>query len=211
MLNVGLTGGIASGKSTVAHLFRERGAEIIDFDELAREVIRPKSPAYEKIVSTFGDEILLSNGEIDRKKLGAIVFQELSKLRQLNDIVHPFVFAEWRKLIEEIKKEKTSKIVISDLPLLFETNSAPLFDVVVLVFIPKEKQLERLMKRDGIPYDRAMLMIASQMPIEEKIPLADVVIDNSFPLEKTEKEVEQVWKDLQRWEAQKDRRSSLSF
>jgi len=208
---VGLTGGIASGKSTVAHLFRERGAEIIDFDELAREVIRPKSPAYEKIVSTFGDEILLSNGEIDRKKLGAIVFQELSKLRQLNDIVHPFVFAEWRKLIEEIKKEKTSKIVISDLPLLFETNSAPLFDVVVLVFIPKEKQLERLMKRDGIPYDRAMLMIASQMPIEEKIPLADVVIDNSFPLEKTEKEVEQVWKDLQRWEAQKDRRSSLSF
>ena len=208
---MGLTGGIASGKSTVAHLFRERGAEIIDFDELAREVIRPKSPAYEKIVSTFGDEILLSNGEIDRKKLGAIVFQELSKLRQLNDIVHPFVFAEWRKLIEEIKKEKTSKIVISDLPLLFETNSAPLFDVVVLVFIPKEKQLERLMKRDGIPYDRAMLMIASQMPIEEKIPLADVVIDNSFPLEKTEKEVEQVWKDLQRWEAQKDRRSSLSF
>ena len=196
MLNVGLTGGIASGKSTVAEMFAKHGAHLIDFDGLAHEVQEPEKPAWKEVVNQFGEGILQPDNKIDRVKLGNIVFADKKKLIELDKIVHPFVYQEWHMLLEKIGKKEKHAIVLSDIPLLFEGNMQHLFDLTILVLIVPEKQISRLMTRNGISKEEAGKRLKSQMPIIEKIALADIVIDNDGGIPETEKRVRQVWREL---------------
>ena len=200
MLNVGLTGGIASGKSTVAKIFVKNGAHLIDFDRLAHEVQEPEKPAWKEVVNHFGEEILQPDKKIDRVKLGNIVFADKEKLSKLNNIVHPLVYQEWQSRLEKIGKKEKHAIVLSDIPLLFEGNMQDLFDLTILVLIAPEEQISRLIMRNGVIKEEAEKRLKSQMPISEKISLADIVIDNEGSISETEKRVGQVWKELLRRE-----------
>jgi dephospho-CoA kinase len=206
MLNVGLTGGIASGKSTVAEMFAKHGAHLIDFDGLAHEVQEPEKPAWREVVNQFGEGILRPDNKIDRVKLGNIVFADKKKLIELDKIVHPFVYQEWHMLLEKIGKKEKHAIVLSDIPLLFEGNMQHLFDLTILVFIVPEEQVSRLMARNGISKEEAGKRLKSQMPISEKIALADIVIDNDGGIPETEKRVGQLWRELLQKEKQKKSR-----
>ena len=196
MLNVGLTGGIASGKSTVAKMFVKSGAYLIDFDGLAHEVQEPGKPAWKEVVNHFGEGILQPDKKIDRVKLGNIVFADNDKLVELNNIVHPFVYQEWHARLDKLGKKEKHAIVLSDIPLLFEGNMQHLFDLTVLVLIAPEEQIRRLMARNGVSKEEAERRLKSQMPISEKIKLANIVIDNKGSVSKTEKKVRQVWQEL---------------
>jgi len=200
MLNVGLTGGIASGKSTVAKMFVKNGAHLIDFDRLAHEVQEPEKPAWKEVVNHFGEGILQPDKKIDRVKLGNIVFADKEKLSKLNNIVHPLVYQEWQSRLEKIFKKEKHAIVLSDIPLLFEGNMQDLFDLTILVLIAPEEQISRLIMRNGVIKEEAEKRLKSQMPISEKISLADIVIDNEGSISETEKRVGQVWKELLRRE-----------
>ncbi len=136
MLNVGLTGGIATGKSTVARILVEKGARLIDFDELSHAVEEPEGPVWKQIVRHFGEGILQADRTIDRRKLGDIVFADREKLDLLNRLVHPAVFEEWHRRIEEIRKAQPDAIVLSDVPLLIEAGMKPMVDLVLLVYVP---------------------------------------------------------------------------
>ena len=196
MLNVGLTGGIASGKSTVAKMFQEKGAFLIDFDVLAHSVEETEGPAWEKIVESFGRGILKENSTINREELGAIVFKDKEKLEKLSRIVHPFVFKEWERRITDIKREEPDAIIISDIPLLIEVGKVDAVDLVVLVYISPEEQVRRLMKRDGYSSDEALVRLDSQMSINEKLRHSDLVIDNEGSFEKTREQVNDIWERL---------------
>jgi dephospho-CoA kinase len=202
MLNVGLTGGIASGKSTIAKMFVKKGAHLIDFDGLAHEVQEPEKPAWKEVVNHFGKRILQPDKKIDRIKLGDIVFADKEKLMELNNIVHPLVFQEWHARLEKISKKEKHAIVLSDVPLLFEVNMQHLFDLTMLVLVTPEEQVSRLMTRNGVNKEEAEKRLKSQMPISEKIALADIVIDNKGSIAKTEKRVKQVWQELLQKEKQ---------
>jgi dephospho-CoA kinase len=204
MLNVGLTGGIASGKSTVAKMFVKNGAHLIDFDGLAHEVQEPGKPAWKEVVNHFGEGILQPDKKIDRVKLGNIVFTDKKKLSELNNIVHPLVYLEWQSRLENICKKEKHAIVLSDIPLLFEGNMQKLFDLTMLVLIAPEEQIRRLMARNGVNKEEAEKRLKSQMPIGEKISLADIIIDNEGSIPETEKRVGQVWKELLKKEKQKN-------
>ena len=203
MLNVGLTGGIACGKSTVADMFVRRGAYSIDFDVLAHNVQKPGRTAWEKVVGYFGEDILLPDKKIDRSKLATLVFSEPEKLTALNQIVHPYVFLEWNDYLEKIARREKNAIIIASVPLLFETGRQSLFDVTVVVSTSREIQLKRLIARNNLGIQEAQKRIDSQMPIEQKAALADMVIDNSSSVEKTEKRVEEVWRNLSEREKNK--------
>lgn len=196
MLNVGLTGGIACGKSTVAEMFVQRGAYLIDFDLLAHEVQKPGRAAWEKVVGYFGQDILLADKKIDRVKLAGIVFSDPRKRGILNELVHPYVFLEWHDHLEKIARQQKNAIIIAAVPLLFEVKREHLFDVTVLVLASEEDQLNRLMTRNNLSREDAQKRIQSQMPIAEKTALADIVIDNQSDLTETEKSVEEVWQRL---------------
>lgn len=196
MLNVGLTGGIACGKSTVSQMFVRLGGHLIDFDRLAHEVQEPGQPAWRDVVGFFGEDILQPDRKIDRNKLGAVVFNHPEKLKKLNVIVHPRVFEEWWRRLEKIEAQDPHAIVFSDVPLLFEGGMQHLFDLTILVMIEPEEQIERLMARNNICRDDAGQRLACQMPIREKVALADIVIDNSCTVKETEKKVKQVWTHL---------------
>jgi dephospho-CoA kinase len=196
MLNVGLTGGIACGKSTVARLFAEKGAFHIDFDLLAHAVVEPDKPAWQQIADDFGPEILHPDRTINRTKLGAVVFRDKRKRAQLNSIVHPAVFAAWCCRTQEIKEIKPDAIILSDAPLLIEEGMQPLFDLVMLVYVSEEEQADRLMMRNGLSREEALRRLKSQMPIDDKLPFAQIVIKNQGPLEETRRIVDQVWRDL---------------
>jgi dephospho-CoA kinase len=196
MLNVGLTGGIASGKSTVAKMFEDQGAYLIDFDALAHFVEKPDHPAWKAIVEYFGREILNEDGTINRAKLGLIVFSDHEKLSMLNSIVHPAVFDMWRRRIEDIRKINPRAIVVSDVPLLIEVKLQHLFDVVILVHVSPEDQIRRLTERNEYSRKEAERRLDKQIPIDEKIPYADYVIDNKGPLETTRSVVNAVWEEL---------------
>ena len=200
MLNVGLTGGIACGKSTVAKMFVKNGAHLIDFDGLAHEVQEPGKPAWKEVVNHFGEGILQPDKKIDRVKLGNIVFADKEKLSKLNNIVHPLVYQEWQLRLEKIGKKEKHAIILSDIPLLFEGNMQHLFDLTILVLIAPEEQISRLIMRKGVIKEEAEKRLKSQMPISEKISLADIVIDNEGSISETEKRVGQVWKELLRRE-----------
>jgi len=196
MLNVGLTGGIASGKSMVVQLLADKGALIIDFDHLTRHVEEPGRPAWTELISFFGREIVKDDETINRKKLGEIVFQNPKKLAKLNAIVHPLIFREWKRRLAVLQENNCGEIVISDIPLLIETGAQKDFDLIVLVYIPPWQQLERLIIRNGYSAAEALQRLDSQFPIDLKVPYADIIIDNSSSLEKTSKRVDAVWKEL---------------
>jgi dephospho-CoA kinase len=204
MLNVGLTGGIACGKSTVARLFAGKGAFHIDFDLLAHAVVAPDQPAWQQIADDFGSEILLPDRTIDRAKLGAIVFRDKRKRAKLNSIVHPAIFAAWCCRTQEIKEIKPDAIILSDAPLLIEEGMQALFDLVMLIYISEEEQMDRLMKRNGLSREEALRRLKSQMPIDDKLPYAQIVIRNHGTLEETRHIVDQVWQDLLQQEKAKN-------
>src|SRR5512136_2110036 len=193
MLNVGLTGGIASGKSTVAKMFEDNGAYLIDFDALAHFAEEPEQPAWKAIVKSFGTDILNEDGTINRAKLGQIVFADKEKLSRLNSIVHPAVFELWRRRIEDIREMNPRAVVVSDVPLLVEVSIQHLFDVVILIYVSPEDQIKRLRGRNAYSRKEAEGRLDTQMPIDEKIPHADYVIDNKGPIETTRSVVNAVW------------------
>ncbi len=195
MLNAGLTGGIASGKSTISSLLEEKGAHIIDFDRLAHLAEEPGGAAWQGIVDHFGKTVL-TDGKIDRNKLGAVVFKNSRELEALNRIVHPVVDELWRARIREISGKDERAIIISDVPLLFETGWDRKVDFVILVYISPEEQVRRLMRRNGISRDEAHLRLKSQIPIDEKVYRSDFVVNNEGPLEQAREQVERLWKKL---------------
>ena len=203
MLNVGLTGGIACGKSTVARMFVHHGAHLIDFDVLAHEVQEPGKPGWTEVVNFFGQSILQPDKRIDRVKLGKIVFEDNEKLMALNHIVHPLVYQEWHLRLDKIVSKEKHAVVLADVPLLFEGNMQHLFDLSMLVLIKPEEQIRRLMARNGVSKEEAGKRLKSQMPISEKIVLADIVIDNKGSFSETEIRVGQVWQELLTKEKQK--------
>ena len=191
-----MTGGIASGKSTVARMFEDKGAYLIDFDLLGHLAESPDQPAWKAIVEYFGSDALREDGTIDRGKLGKIVFSDPDKLSVLNSIVHPAVYALWRRMLADVEKRDTRAIVIADIPLLIETKAQHLFDLIILVYVPADVQIERLVERDEFSRAEAEKRLAAQMPIDEKISQADFVINNRGPVEKTRAVVNALWDEL---------------
>ena len=196
MLNVGLTGGIACGKSTVARMLVENGAILIDFDELAHAVQEPEGNVWREIVSHFGEDILHADRTIDRRRLGETVFADREKRELLNRIVHPAIFAEWQRRLEEIRKNTPDAIAVSDIPLLIEAGMKEMVDLILLVYITPEEQIRRAMARDGFSREEAEQRLAAQMPIEEKLRWADIVIHNEGLPEETRRAVSEVWMEL---------------
>ncbi len=191
----GLTGGIATGKSTVAGMFREMGAGVIDADAIARDIVQPGMPAYEEIIEYFGRDILDEERYLDREKLGALVFDDKEKRQRLESLTHPRVYQEMLRQMNELT-DGGVEIAIMDVPLLFESGAESWLKPVILVYAPEEVQLARLTERDECDEERARSRISSQMPIEEKKEKADYVIDNSGSLKETKEQVESVWKKM---------------
>ena len=195
MLLVGLTGNIASGKSTVAHLLSERGATIIDSDVLARRVVEVDTPAYRQIVQRWGTEILCPDQTLDRAALRRRVFKDQQQLEELNRLIHPEVMRLRDRLIAEARRRR-DRMVVCDIPLLFEAQLADEFERIVLVDAPRPIRLERLVRERGLSETEAMDMIAAQMPAELKRARADFIIDNDSTLSALERRVEDVWSAL---------------
>jgi len=195
MLLIGLTGNIASGKSTVAQMLADRGATIIDADELARDAVAVGSDGHRKIVERWGDDILKADGGLDRVALRQIVFQEPTELEALNSIVHPEVSRLRDDLINEAR-ERGDETVVCDIPLLFERNLVGDFDRIVLVDAPRPLRLERLTRERALGHTEAMNMIAAQMPAELKRARADYIIENEGGVEALEQRVDEVWRAL---------------
>jgi dephospho-CoA kinase len=195
MLHVGLTGNIASGKSTVARLLQQAGATIIDADVLARTAVERGQPAHQAIVERWGDRILQPDGELDREALRELVFADPAELEALNGIVHPEVGRLREEALAEARA-RDDQMVVSDIPLLFERHLVDEFDVVVLVDAPRELRLERLVRERNLPTTDAMNMIAAQMPAELKRARVDHVIDNAGTMAELESRVAEVWKAL---------------
>ena len=193
---IGLTGGIATGKSTVSAIFKNAGAVIIDADRIARKVVKRNSPVYRRVVEAFGASVLLPDGEIDRTVLGNIIFNDPRKKQLLNTIVHPHVRKETDRQLKHIEQNNPDAFVILDIPLLFEAGMRKDLSEVIVVFTPAHIQIKRLMERDHISREDAMARIRSQMPIEEKKSLATIVIDNSGTREHTRKQALQIYHRL---------------
>jgi len=188
---IGLTGGIASGKSTVSEMLKKRGIPVIDADLIAREVVEVGKKAYTEIVNAFGKEILNEDLTINRARLGSIVFQNEDKREKLNSIVHPEVRLEMKRRQEQLISEG-AKAVVLDIPLLFESNLKHLVDKVIVVYTGEKNQLERLMKRNNFSKKEALSRINAQMPLKEKVKFADAVINNDGTLEETEQQLENI-------------------
>ncbi|MGF9785907.1 dephospho-CoA kinase [Bacillus velezensis] len=190
-LVIGLTGGIASGKSTVARMLIDKKITVIDADVIAKQAVEKGMPAYGQIVEAFGKDILLENGGIDRKKLGSIVFTDEQKRLKLNQIVHPAVRAEMLKQRDEAVARK-EQFVVLDIPLLYESGLDYLVGKVLVVTVPADIQLKRLIERNSLTEEEAMSRITSQMPLADKTKKADAVIDNSGSLEYTKHQLEEI-------------------
>lgn len=199
MLLVGLTGNIASGKSTVSRMLSERGATIIDADVLARRAVELGTPGYQRIVERWGDAVLAPDGHLDRAALRGIVFANPEELEHLNAIVHPEVERMRDRLVREAL-ERGDRIVVCDIPLLFERHLGENFDRIILVDAPRPLRLERLVKDRGLREPEAIDMITSQMPAELKRARADIVVDNDGTLAHLEQQVAAAWATLLRAE-----------
>jgi dephospho-CoA kinase len=197
MLLVGLTGNIGSGKSTVAQMLSEHGATIIDADVLARRAVELGTASYDKIVARWGSDVLAPDGQLDRAALRRIVFSDHEQLEELNQIVHPEVERLRTRLVEQARV-RNDRIVICDIPLLFERHMTDRFDRIILVDAHRAVRLERLVKDRGLGATEAMDMIAAQMPAELKRARADFVIDNDGTLTQLERRVHDVWSALTR-------------
>jgi dephospho-CoA kinase len=194
---IALTGGVASGKSTVARFLRELGAEVLDADEIAREVVAPGQPALSEIAAAFGEEYLLPDGSLNRRGLGDLVFSDAEARAQLNAIVHPRVRARLREARERIARERPDTVLVLDIPLLFET---PVSDYegldVIVVYASHETQIARLRARDALTRDQASSRLGAQMPLEDKLPRARWVIRNDGPVADTRDQVAKVWEEV---------------
>jgi dephospho-CoA kinase len=196
MLLIGLTGNIASGKSTVARLLAERGATVIDSDLLARRAVELGTPAYEEIVRRWGTDVVAPDGMLDRARLREIVFDDHDSLEELNRIVHPEVNRLRERLVSEARR-RGDRVVVCDIPLLFEKHLAAEFDRILLVDAPRPIRLERLVRDRGLHEAEAMKMIAAQMPAELKRARADYVLDNTGTINELEARVDEVWREVE--------------
>jgi len=193
---IGLTGGIGSGKSIVAGMFKSLGARIIDADQISREVMTPGAEAYKKVVNIFGKGILKDNRSIDRKILGDLVFGDPEKIAMLNECTHPEIFKGIEKITEEIRRENPDALIIVDAALLVEAGAHKRFDKLIVVYADEETQLKRLKERDGFTDEEVTKRISSQMPLKEKVKYADFVIYNDKGLEETRRQVIDIYKTL---------------
>ena len=196
ILLLGITGGIASGKSTVAGMLQAKGAVLIDFDVLARDAVKPGEPAFHEIVDYFGNDILQNNGALDRKRLSNIVFQDAGKRRILEGLIYPHIVELFIQRIGMITQKSPNAIIQVVVPLLIEVHMQDLFHKIVVIHTSREKQIERLMMRDGTTLESAEAILDAQMPIDEKIRYADFVIDNNGDLDATKKQVDDLWDAL---------------
>ncbi len=196
MLKVGLTGGIATGKSFVLSVLEEIGCEVLDADQIAREVVEPGRPAFDEIAAFFGREVIAEDGKLDRGKLGEIIFADASKREKLNAIVHPRVFEAQAQWVSEVGRRDPNAIVIIDAALMIETGSYRRFDKIVVVYCEPDIQLDRLMTRNSLSRDQAMARISSQMPSAEKLKYADFSINTSLGFEDTRRQVEALHEQL---------------
>jgi dephospho-CoA kinase len=195
MLVVGLTGGICSGKSTVAAMFMRLGAVVIDADQVAHELQAPGRPVFDAIISTFGREVVGEEGQIDRRKLGAIVFADPKARARLEEILHPAIVEECERRIQQAHASGAA-VCLLDAALLIESGRHARFDMMILVDASEVVQLDRLMSRMGLSREEALRRIRSQMRREEKLRHAKFVIDNGGPLEDTERQVKALWEQL---------------
>lgn len=195
MLVVGLTGGIASGKSTVSRMFEQAGIPVICSDELAREVVRPGSPGLAEIRRIFGKDVLDDEGGLDREAMARLVFQDRSQRKLLESIIHPKVEEEQNKRLKALESKGHSVVVI-DVPLLYEVGWERFVDLVVVVYAPRQVQEERLLNRDGMSSADARSRLDAQMSIDEKRRLADRLVDNGNTLEHTRRQVATIIEEL---------------
>jgi dephospho-CoA kinase len=198
MLIVGLTGGVASGKTTVSQVLEEEGAYIIDADQIARKLVRPHTTAWKKLVRAFGTDILREDGFIHRKKLADKVFANLRQRKILNQILHPRIRKEMERRVKEIGQKDPEAVVVIDAPLLVELGDYRKMDKVVVVTSTQRQQIERLKERDGINPEEALRIFSSQMPVEDKVKLADFVIRNEGSFQETKKKTREVFRELEK-------------
>ncbi|MGI6424827.1 MAG: dephospho-CoA kinase [Tepidanaerobacteraceae bacterium] len=196
MLIVGLTGGIASGKSTVSLLLKNKGAVIIDADEISRNILIPGKPAWTKVIEHFGEKVLRDDKNIDRKKLAQIVFSDKKELELLNSITHPIIIEEIKRQLEYYKKVD-EEVVVIDAALLLELGLNSLVDEVWVVAVDEKTQLERLMLREkNLSRKEALKRIKSQMPLQDKLKYAQRIIDNTGEIERTKKQLDEIWRGI---------------
>ncbi|MEO7861595.1 MAG: dephospho-CoA kinase [Nitrospirales bacterium] len=196
MILVGLTGGVATGKSTVAKMFKQCGAIVIDADKLAHEVVKPGKPAWREIVKTFGKTVLNADSTLNRRELGAVVFRNQTKRRQLERIIHPRVAREQAGLTRQAARKDPKAVVIYDVPLLFEVGIDKRVDIIIVVTADRETQIARLKKRNGLSRADAIQRIKSQMPLSKKIRLADIVVDGTLPQRQVMQSIRRIYFDL---------------
>ena len=196
MLIVGLTGGIATGKSVVTGYLRELGAYIVDWDVIARAVVEPGLPAWQDITQYFGKEIVQPDGRIDRSKLGEVVFGDEAKRRKLNSFTHPRIMEEAEMQARAVLDTDVDAVVIHDVPLLFEAGLDKMVDKTVLVYATEENQVRRLMDRDSMSRESAIERLNTQMPVTDKVRQADFVIDNNGSIEQTREQVRRLYREL---------------
>lgn len=196
MMVVGLTGGIAAGKSTVTEYLRSLGATIIDADKISKELVEVGSPALQEISAVFGSEIIDNRGCLNRQKLGERIFNSVSEREKLNKILHPRIIGEIEERLAFYRTRNDVPIIVLDVPLLLELGMQTMVDQVWVVAVSPEVQLDRLMERDGLTKETALERIASQMPLADKINLADQVIDNSYSISKLHKIIDKLWAEV---------------
>ena len=196
MLLTGLTGGIATGKTTVSEMFVKLGAHLIDADVIARDVVKPDTPAWKEIISAFGESVLDDKKEINREKLAADIFNDSEKRKILESITHHRIIEEENRLINDLQDKNKSEIIILDAALLIEAGHHNRVDKLVIVYLDRESQIKRLIGRDNLSFADAEKRVNSQMPLDEKVKLADYVIDNGKSLDEVEKQVSKVYSEL---------------
>lgn len=196
MYTIGLTGGIASGKSTVTNMLRRLGASIIDCDVIAHDVVMPGSKGLAAVAAAFGPKTIRPDGTMDRAYIGDVVFHDKSQKAVLEGILFPLIQEEINRQIKEIGTQEKKNVAFLDMPLLFEVKYDSYVNEAWLVYVDGPTQLQRLMSRDGYTEEAAMARIHSQFPIDKKKALADVIIDNRGSMEETETQVQKAWSDL---------------
>ncbi len=197
-MRIGLTGGIATGKSTVSNMLAAQGVHIVDADIIARDVMNPGKPLLAAVANRFGPEFLLPEGGLDRRRMAEHIFNRPEEREALNAIVHPAIRAEIRRQVDAAEAADPTGIVAADIPLLYESGLEGLYDKIVVVYVPRAVQLGRLTMRDGLAPEQAESRLSAQLDIEEKRRRADFVIDNSGTLEETQRQVEVL---LEQWVA----------
>jgi dephospho-CoA kinase len=206
MLIVGLTGGVASGKTVASQVLKEEGAYIIDADQIARELVQPHQPAWNELIRAFGKEILQEDGSLHRKKLADKVFADPKQRKRLNQILHPRIKEEMDRRTKEIGQKDPEAIVVIDAPILVELGVHHEMDKLIVVTSTETQQIERLKDRDGLSPEEALRILSSQMPLGEKVKLADFVIGNEGSFEETKKRAREVFRELKKLLQQKKKR-----